>query len=732
MRTTARVLFATLFLLLLVSSFNIQAYAQTTQVSPIPSVSQAPTESSNNVDNYLSPNADSDVPENHHAYTQIVLIDTVSAFMCQLTGIDPTDPKQACLGVNPATGKISEPPTQSQTFGHVQSQPEIGGAVGAMTSYISALYVPAVSSTQYMSYLADNFGITKQADAATPAANNAQCSKTFGYGFCGLTPIFTLWTGVRDFAYVMLTVLFIAIGIGVMLRFRVDPRTVMTLQNQIPRVVVAILLITFSYAIAGAMIDIMWTATYAGINFITQQSNVEICIPTAKPLSEALDQRLNDDPLSFTNTIFRRINPGNNCNGLGVDSGILSLSSGVSAALGTLVTQTLKDLLGINSGCGIDLNPFHDIGCVATDAIGTFLLWVSEQIVKLIIIIALLIALFRLWFQLIKCYVTFLIFVIMGPLWIVFGLIPGRPLGFEKWLRIVFANLAVFPLVAFLLAFARVIVDAVPQGANPTNTFIPPLVGNPNISSFATFIGFGAIMLAPTVPDLIKERMKATGQAKFGASIAAGLGYAAGAATNPAKKTWESLNRKNAMTGEAEGSLAIAKQRMWQKTPVFGRRAIAKKHALHSAHAEGGDLSNYKQHRQAGFEAADRQYNSRREAKQQARQDRIDSGRTGWRRVRPHAPQQGGAWRRNPTPPPPPEASASSAASTPFFDPERIRRMNERMQGFQPGSDPSASTDSPKPQPSRWTRWRSRQQNPGSSSSGNSSGGSGNKKKKGK
>ena len=577
MRYSARILFVVSLFLLTLFVLKPQAFAQVQQLSPEPA-QQTTDNSSNNINNFLTPNADPDVPQNHHSYTQIVLIDLLSATMCQLTGIDPDDPSQPCLGVNPSTGKIAEPPkTSSAMIGQSQYEPQVGGALGLMANYISALYVPAVSSSQYVGYLADNFGIVQKADAATPATN---CSPTVGYGFCGLAPIFTLWSGIRDFAYAMLTVLFIAIGIGVMLRFRVDPRTVMTLQNQIPRVIIAILLITFSYAIAGLMVDLMWTATYAGINYITSKnvSNIEICIPTAKPLSQALDQRLNDDPLSFTNTVFRRINPGNDCNNLGLDNGLLSLSSGVAAALGTLVTQTIKDLLGINSGCGLDLNPFHDIGCIAQDAIGTFLIWVSEQIVKLIVFIALLIALFRLWFKLIQAYVTFLIFVIMGPIWIVFGLIPGRPLGFEKWIRIVFANLAVFPLVAFLLTFARIIVSSIPQGTSPENVFIPPLVGNPNISTFTVFIGFGAIMLAPSVPDLIKERMKATGQGKYGQTLAAGLGYAAGAATSPARKAWEGLNRRNPTTGAPEGALAVRKNQLWMKTPM-GRRGVARREA---------------------------------------------------------------------------------------------------------------------------------------------------------
>lgn len=603
MRISARILFALILFLLTLSVVEAPAYAQTNnQPTPTPLIAQTSTQSSNSTNNFLTPNTDANVPQNRDTYTQIVLINVMSAVMCQLSGIDPTNPKQPCLGVDPTTGKIGMAPTTgTQTFGQAQSQPQIGGALGVMAGYISSLYIPAVSSKQYFDYLSSSFGLVKPVDAATvtiPHVGNANCSNTFGYGFCGLTPIFNLWKTMEDFAYAALTILFIAIGLGVMLRFKVDPRTVMTLQNQIPRVIIAILLITFSYAIAGGMIDLMWTATYAGINFISNAgTNSQVCLTpnqNPQPLSKEVEQRLLDEPLSFTNTIFRGPNIANgadNCDKDGIDNGLVSLSSDVSVAFGNLITQVVADVLHLNVGGGCSLGGL--IGGGIAGCVEGFFLWFTEQIVKLIIIIALLIALFRLWFELIKAYVTFLIFVIMGPLWIVFGLIPGRPLGFEKWLRIIFANLAVFPLVAFILVFARVIVDSVPQTLNPQNVFVPPLIGNPNVSTFTAFIGFGAIMIAPTIPGMIKERMKATGQGKYGPTVAAGIGFAAGAVSSPGRKTWEGLNRTNAMTGQAEGSLAIAKQRLWQKTPYFGRRAIAKRKVLHEAYQHGNDLSNF-------------------------------------------------------------------------------------------------------------------------------------------
>jgi hypothetical protein len=585
MRVAAQTVFVVFCCFIAFALFSPPVYAQA--VSPSPSIA-----AQTNTDNFLFPNTAADVPRNHHMYTQIELIDILSAVMCQLTGIDPTNPSQSCLGVDPTNGKIGFNSTaQSQQFAMASpSQPQLGGALGVMNQFIGSLYIPAVSSTQYVGYLADNFSLTKPAYAAT----NCNTSQ-FGYGFCGLSPLLTLWSDVRDLSYAMLTILFIAIGVGVMFRFRVDPRTVMTLQNQIPRVIIAILLITFSFAIAGGMIDIMWTATYAGVNFISNaspNSQINLCTPQQnkpQPLNQVVETRLIDQPISFTNTVFRS-DP--NCNAA-FDNGLLNLATKVSDSLGDLVQQLVHDLLfSSGSGCHWSwwdtINPLGLLGfagkCALQAGALTVILWLAEFLVKLIIVITILVALFRLWYKLITCYLTFLIFVILGPIWIVLGLIPGRPMGFEKWLRIIFANLAVFPLVAFILVFARVISDLVPSGPSTPNTvFVPPLVGNPSISTFSDLMAFGAIMIAPNIPDIIKERLKAKSQSNLGAVVGAGVAAGASIATAPGRKAMENLNRRNPTTGAPEGRLAIAKARFARNLPGVGDRIKAADRQKHEA-----------------------------------------------------------------------------------------------------------------------------------------------------
>ncbi len=67
--------------------------------------------------------------------------------------------------------------------------------------------------------------------------------------------ILDIWTVVRNASYALLVVVLVIVGFLIMIRWKTDPRTAVTLQNSLPRIAIAMLLITFSFAIAGLMVD---------------------------------------------------------------------------------------------------------------------------------------------------------------------------------------------------------------------------------------------------------------------------------------------------------------------------------------------------------------------------------------------------------------------------------------------------------------------------------------------
>jgi len=80
--------------------------------------------------------------QNLHTWTQNVLLEVVSATICQITGSDPINPSQQCLGVD----------TKTKQIGFVNNG---GGLIGVTQNMIGMLYEnPPAQSGQYFKYLA--------------------------------------------------------------------------------------------------------------------------------------------------------------------------------------------------------------------------------------------------------------------------------------------------------------------------------------------------------------------------------------------------------------------------------------------------------------------------------------------------------------------------------------------------------------------------------------------------
>lgn len=498
-----------------------------------------------NTNSFTSPRTDPDVPQNQHIFAQTVTIEVMSAVICQITGIDPIDPSLGCVGINPATRKLGIIKPQLDENGKVQ----LGGMLGTTTDLIAFTYQPVVTTGAYTQHLAENFGITKKAYAQT------------GYGFEGLRPILTLWETVRNIAYILLTLAFIFIGIGVMLRVKIDPRTVMTIQNQIPKVIVAIILITLSYAISALLIDLMWVTTYAGVNVLSQNAEENgLGGSGSESLYYKASQNIVNNPLSFTNQLFET-----NKNGP-LGNGMFHITQQVSNNVGELLRDQVKELLGVDGGekC-FDSSfkallpggkPVVDFGACAAG----LLAFLASLTLKLVILVVLMVTLFKIWFNLLKAYIYTILYVIVSPVMIVFGLLPSKPMGFENWLRRLFVNVAVFPLTAFLIVGARLLMDLyqtkLPDGST---LFVPPLVGNSNPAlNFGALLAFGALLITPHLQTILQEKMGVKG---IGSPGLIGAGLAGGAAVlgAPVGRAMKHLNRRD-QRGGAVGALALGKE----------------------------------------------------------------------------------------------------------------------------------------------------------------------------
>lgn len=103
----------------------------------------------------------------------------------------------------------------------------------------------------------DFFKDTLANNIFAPQRTQAAGTDTLDLTWMGNHPIKELWIKMRDLSYLAFTLILIVFGFMVMTRYRIDPRTTITVSMALPRIAVSLILIAFSWPIAGLMIDLM-------------------------------------------------------------------------------------------------------------------------------------------------------------------------------------------------------------------------------------------------------------------------------------------------------------------------------------------------------------------------------------------------------------------------------------------------------------------------------------------
>jgi len=232
--------------------------------------------------------------------------------------------------------------------------------------------------------------------------------KQSGYEELMDSGISNIWAKFRDLAYLFFVVVMIVIGFMIMFRSKLGGQTLVTLGNTIPNVIVGLILVTFSFAIAGLVIDVggLITSFLASL-FDGKLASIE-------------------DVWHLMKSVF-----GNN--------NILTAGSG--GVLGISGAGLLVSALGATTAIGL-IASFGAI-LAGIGLIGLLLLLAVVGIV-FVGIIKLLITLY-------KAYFGILLGVALGPLQIMIGTIPGQNHMTKNWLLGILRNVLVFPVVFFIV-----------------------------------------------------------------------------------------------------------------------------------------------------------------------------------------------------------------------------------------------------------------------------------------
>jgi len=335
-----------------------------------------------------------------------------------------------------------------------------GGAVGMVSNLVGGLYAtqPA-SSVEYLADLGSRLGLAKPAYAQ-------------GFGWTAFSPVLGLWKLFRNIAYLFFVIIFVVIGFMIMFRAKINPQTVIGIQNALPRIIVTLLLITFSYAIAGLIIDLGQVATRIIGNLLIDGENFLGLGPGGAEFS--FNDLLNAD-------IFKLVNP---------------LRS---------VGELTKGLVEIEAGPSGIIKPIAWIT-------GKAVFWIAGFFIT-----------FKIFFALLGPYVGIILSIIFAPLQLLAGAIPGSQGGIGSWLKGLAANVLVFPVTFTMLCIAAIFKSGdfmaqCPPPPSPighyaawctgSDKFIlpwaPVTIGNWGAAA-GELIGFGILFTIPKVAEMVKS-----------------------------------------------------------------------------------------------------------------------------------------------------------------------------------------------------------------------------------
>lgn len=318
--------------------------------------------------------------------------------------------------------------------------------------------------------------------------------KAQGFGFQGLNAVQGLWQAARNITYALFIFVIIFMAFMIMFRVKISPQTVISVQSALPKIVIALFLVTFSYAIAGFMVDLM----YVVIGLISLMLAKTGSLFSSNPF-----------------TMFEFLTKGTIA---GFDIG----------AIGLLIVYLLLFALALFMvllfGNGL---LFTLVEGVITLGTGPVLYLLISLVAFIILIIVLLFVSFKITWMLFKTFANILLLTIFAPFQIALGTLTSEG-GFGAWLKNFASNLAVFPVTGVLFALAYIFLlqayQAVAQGlwnlpsslldifrVGPLSLYAsqtgwPPLLGlgQKSMSLLLLAVSLGILLLIPKVADLIK------------------------------------------------------------------------------------------------------------------------------------------------------------------------------------------------------------------------------------
>lgn len=359
--------------------------------------------------------------------------------------------------------------------------------------------IPPLQSVSGINYLLGN----ARKYIEVPEAN----AQGFGYQNA-ISDLQVFWGGFRDMAYALSVLVIIVFAFMIMFRVKISPQLVISVQSALPKVVIALVLATFSFAIAGFVIDLSYVV--GGL------------LASLMKLAGFVD--------TFEQA-FRSIVP---IEATQVFGGFYILFWMFAYTLLFLVASFVAMVSALLGGLSI-------FGTLAGFVVLLFTIWVA---------ILMIIYTFKVPYVLLKNLISLYLSIVVAPVQIILGVFAPS-IGFGTWLKKIIAEVMVFPVTGlFMFLAARTAAFSLTVSANeitelvgwnissnlPGNMWAPPILGSSDdmVGIIWLLVSFTFIVMIPKVVDVLK--MMIMGE-KFA------FGTAIGEAVAPVSGLWGATGR---------------------------------------------------------------------------------------------------------------------------------------------------------------------------------------------
>ncbi len=270
-----------------------------------------------------------------------------------------------------------------------------------------------------------------------------------------------IWSAVRNIAYMFFVLVFVVGGFMIMFRHKLGGQTIVLVYNTLPNVVLGLILVTFSFAIAGFILGVGGVL----INFIAGLLGSQI--DTTTPFSVAYGYMYGGGGFNIVETFMGNI-------------------------MGVFATLDLQGNLFV------------------------------ALVIMLILVLVVLFASIRIFFALMKAYIGILIDTMASPIVFAIATIPGKQAVMFDWFYRVGKNVLIFVFIFFLVNIPIFLIGQVDMFGGDLGRELGPGSIDPTGGMIFAGMAIYILFLAGNVPRMLEEYLPHVG-GRTAASVTEGI-----------------------------------------------------------------------------------------------------------------------------------------------------------------------------------------------------------------